>query len=188
MSLQYIQSKLKAPKSQFNAFGKYSYRNLEDILEALKPLLSECKMHLIVSDEIISIGTRYYVKAHAMLCDENKIIAECNAFAREPENKKGMDESQITGATSSYARKYCLNGLFAIDDTKDADSHAPAKEEPVKPLTQEQKQALADLIIEVGGDEQAFCKYFKIKTVSDIAPQDYQRAMEMVEKKRKPNA
>lgn len=118
-----IQSELKVPKSQFNEFGKYKYRNCEDILEAVKPLLKQTKTVLIISDEIIQVGDRYYVEAEAILKKEDgKEIARTLAYAREPLTKKGMDEAQITGASSSYARKYALNGLFAIDDTKDADT------------------------------------------------------------------
>lgn len=114
-----IQKELKAPKSQFNSFGNYNYRSCEDILEAVKPLLGD--ISLTISDEVVNIGDRYYVKAHATIDDGDHFISAI-AYAREPESKKGMDESQITGATSSYARKYALNGLFAIDDTKDADT------------------------------------------------------------------
>lgn len=117
--LNEIQQKLKAPKNQYNAFGKYKYRNQEDILEAVKPLLGDATM--IITDEIVNIGDRYYVKATATLKDGDETVFS-TAYAREPEIKKGSDESQITGATSSYARKYALNGLFLIDDTKDADS------------------------------------------------------------------
>lgn len=122
--LETIQTKLKAPKNQKNNFGNYNYRSCEDILEAVKPFLKETKTTLILSDEIILIGNRYYVKATANLFDtenENQKIWN-SAYARECENKKGMDESQVTGACSSYARKYALNGLFAIDDTKDMDA------------------------------------------------------------------
>ena len=114
-----IQRDLKAPKGQFNSFGKYNYRSCEDILEAAKPLLSNAVLTL--SDTIVEVGGRVYVKATATLCVDNDAV-ETTAFAREPENKKGMDASQVTGAASSYARKYALNGLFCIDDTKDADS------------------------------------------------------------------
>lgn len=120
-TLQKIQEELKAPKSQRNSFGNYNYRSLEDIFEALKPILAKYKASLIVSDTIEMIGTRFYVRAEASLYEGDKLIASNTAYAREAETKKGMDESQITGATSSYARKYALNGLFAIDDTKDAD-------------------------------------------------------------------
>lgn len=123
-----IQSELKAPKNQRNSFGNYNYRSCEDILEAVKPLCQKYKALLTIYDEIIHEGDRYYIKATASIYDvENgKEIIEFirnTAYARESEDKKGMDASQITGATSSYARKYALNGLFCIDDTKDADTN-----------------------------------------------------------------
>lgn len=119
-----IQSELKAPKSQYNSFGKYHYRNCEDILEAVKPLCQKYKAVLILSDNIIRVENRYYVEATAKLIDIEFDAANItvSAYAREEENKKGMDSSQVTGASSSYARKYALNGLFNIDDTKDSDS------------------------------------------------------------------
>ena len=121
--LMEVQSKLKAPKSQYNSFGKYSYRSCEDILEALKPLLNEVGAIVNISDQVKLIGDRYYIEATAMFLDVNtgdSIISK--AMAREDESKKGQDLAQLSGATSSYARKYALNGLFAIDDNKDADS------------------------------------------------------------------
>lgn len=118
-----VQSQLKAPKSQYNAFGKYNYRNCEDILEAVKPLCKEANAVLYLSDEIELIGDRYYVKATARFIDpESGEGVYSVAYAREEETKKGMDGSQVTGASSSYARKYALNGLFDIDDTKDSDT------------------------------------------------------------------
>ncbi len=118
-----IQSTLKAPKNQYNAFGKYKYRNCEDILEAVKPLLAEVKAVVIVGDELELIGSRFYVKATARFIDcETDAQITNTAYAREEDTKKGMDGSQITGASSSYARKYALNGLFCIDDTKDSDT------------------------------------------------------------------
>jgi hypothetical protein len=132
-----IQSKLKAPKSQVNKFGNYKYRNLDDINEAVKPLLAEQNCTLILSDNIEQVGERIYVKATATLTNSKNESVTVTAFAREAEFKKGMDDSQITGTASSYARKYALNGLFAIDDTKDADSmdnktKAPQKKIPFK--------------------------------------------------------
>jgi hypothetical protein len=118
--LSNIQKELKAPKNQFNSFGNYHYRNCEDIIEAIKPLLPD-GAYVVIRDSIEMIGTRYYVKATAAL-SYGGLEVDCDGYAREPESRKGMDESQITGATSSYARKYALNGLFLIDDTKDADS------------------------------------------------------------------
>ena len=121
--LMSIQTKLKAPKSQRNSFGNYNYRSCEDILEAVKPLLDEFKVALTIKDEIILIGERYYIKATATLIDiDTGDTTETSAYARESAEKRGMDSSQVTGATSSYARKYALNGLFAIDDNKDADA------------------------------------------------------------------
>lgn len=122
--LSHIQNELKAPKNQFNKFGNYKYRSCEDILEALKPLCAKYKATLIIYDEIVMIGDRYYVKAMAKLYDqETTDYIEAYAFARECIDKKGMDQAQVTGATSSYARKYALNGLFNIDDTKDFDTN-----------------------------------------------------------------
>lgn len=120
--LNTIQSLLKAPKDQYNKFGNYKYRNCEDILEAVKPLLFSQSCTLTISDEIVMIGTRYYVRATATIKNANGETETATAYAREDESKKGMDASQITGSTSSYARKYALNGLFCIDDTKDSDS------------------------------------------------------------------
>lgn len=118
-----IQNELKAPKGQYNSFGKYKYRSCEDILESVKPLLQKYKVVLTIKDDLEFIGERYYIKATAILGDiEGEGIASNTAYAREEETKKGMDGSQITGTASSYARKYALNGLFLIDDTKDADT------------------------------------------------------------------
>jgi hypothetical protein len=117
-----IQKELKSPKNQHNAFGKYQYRSCEDILEAVKPLLDATQCILTLSDTIEQVGERYYIKAVATLTNPEGIAIETSAYAREAGIKKGMDDSQITGSTSSYARKYALNGLFCIDDTKDADT------------------------------------------------------------------
>lgn len=159
--LNKIQTELKAPKGQYNSFGKYKYRSCEDILEAIKPFLTETKTVLTINDEIVFIGNRFYVKATAVLADcenENSFIHN-TAFAREDDSKKGMDGSQITGASSSYARKYALNGLFAIDDTKDADTDENAKQqrnstrtqEPER-ITKEDVQLLRDLCEQKGLD------------------------------------
>lgn len=121
-----IQQAIKAPKDQRNDFGNYKYRSCEDIVEAVKPLLGEQKAVLTISDEIKMVGDRYYIFATAAIVDaETGERVEVTAQAREADSKKGMDPSQVTGATSSYARKYALNGLLAIDDTKDADAQAP---------------------------------------------------------------
>ena len=132
-----VQAELKAPKSQYNSFGKYHYRNCEDILEAVKPLLLKNNLSLVINDEIVMIGDRFYVKASAeVYCPEEEKLITVSAYARESEDKKGMDSAQVTGAASSYARKYALNGLFLIDDTKDADTMQPEKE-PAKQAKQE---------------------------------------------------
>ena len=116
-----IQSELKANKSQYNSFGMYYYRSCEDILEALKPLLTKYNATMYITDEVVEVGGRVYVKATTTISDGKESIS-VSAYAREPETRKGMDEAQVTGATSSYARKYALNGLFLIDDNKDADT------------------------------------------------------------------
>lgn len=129
MKLVKIQAQLKVPKNQTNAFGKYKYRSAEDIVEAVKPILNEYDAALLISDEVIQLGDRFYVKATAtLILDENNIVS-VNGYAREEEVKKGMDAAQITGSASSYARKYALNGLFAIDDTKDSDATNEHKDE-----------------------------------------------------------
>lgn len=119
--LQIIQAKLKAPKGQYNAFGKYKYRSCEDIVEAVKPLLNENKCILTMSDELVLIGDRYYIKATATLTNSEWATVTTTGYAREEESKKWMDGSQVTWASSSYARKYALNWLFAIDDWVDSD-------------------------------------------------------------------
>lgn len=130
MKLVKIQAELRAPKNQVNSFGKYKYRSAEDIIEAVKPILFKHQSALLISDEIVQVGDRIYVKATAMLVDElSEDRISVSGWAREEEVKKGMDAAQITGSASSYARKYALNGLFAIDDTKDADSTNEHKDE-----------------------------------------------------------
>lgn len=133
--LQEIQQKLHAPKGQFNKFGKYNYRSCEDILESVKPILKEAGCTLTLSDEIVLIGERYYIKATAHLKgeDTDEVVT---AYARESATKSGMDDSQITGSTSSYARKYALNGLFCIDDNKDADTDEYVEQNKAKAQAQ----------------------------------------------------
>jgi hypothetical protein len=136
--LQLIQSELKAPKGQRNTFGNYSYRSCEDILEALKPVLANHDATITLSDEIVLIGERYYVKATATLTIQVGTKSQTfttTAYAREAAMRKGMDESQITGSASSYARKYALSGLFALDDTKDADTMDNRQQTPEKAQT-----------------------------------------------------
>ena len=140
--LLFIQTELKAPKGQFNSYGNYKYRSCEDILEAVKPLLKDAGVMLRLADEVVQIGDRYYVKASAIFQDvddsHNTIIN--TAYAREEETKKGQDASQITGTASSYARKYALNGLFLIDDNKDADTDEHAKQTGKEKKQEEPKE------------------------------------------------
>lgn len=174
--LQIIQSKLKAPKSQYNKFGNYNYRNCEDILEAVKPLLAEVKAALIITDDVVLIGERFYVKATASLFDteSNEYCKAIHntAYAREEDSKKGMDGSQITGASSSYARKYALNGLFAIDDTKDSDTTNTGKELDAKLLAEAKR-----LKIELP----KVADYYK-KTVEQLTDDDLRKAIEQKQK------
>lgn len=133
--LNKIQTELKAPKGQYNDYGKFKYRNCEDILEALKPMLKEMQLIIQLSDKILHIDGRFYVEATVTLydCESDNLTSISNtAYAREEDSKKGMDGSQVTGAASSYARKYALNGLFAIDDTKDADSQDNREKESAR--------------------------------------------------------
>lgn len=169
-----IQTKLKAPKGQYNSFGKYSYRSCEDILEALKPLLAEEKATVILQDELIQVGERYYIKAIAKFVDieidkEEQLTnasIEVSALAREEETKKGMDDSQVTGASSSYARKYALNGLFAIDDSQDSDITNRISDELLKEV-----EALGMTLDKVA-------IYFKT-SVKDLSEDQVKEAIEM---------
>ena len=183
-----IQHKLKAPKGQYNSFGKYNYRSCEDILEGVKPLLKEHNLALLIDDEIVQIGERYYVKATAKITDGREIVS-ATAYAREPDTKKGMDESQITGATSSYARKYALNALLCIDDTKDADTMDNSK----KPVQQTQEtvynwQTLKARATQGGISEEELVHYvtetLKVKKPSELTQEHYQQAFNWVNAQR----
>lgn len=183
-----IQHKLKAPKGQYNSFGKYNYRSCEDILEGVKPLLKEHDLALLIDDEIVQIGERYYVKATAKITDGREIVS-ATAYAREPDTKKGMDESQITGATSSYARKYALNALLCIDDTKDADTMYNSK----KPVQQTQEtvynwQTLKARATQGGISEEDLVHYvtetLKVKKPSELTQEHYQQAFNWVNAQR----
>ena len=140
MSMKDIQAELKAPKGQYNSFGKYKYRSCEDIVEAAKPVLFKHGCHLNLSDEMVQVGDRIYVKAIATVLNGDVVIGTSTAFARESFDKKGMDDSQITGTASSYARKYALNGLFAIDDTKDADTNEHKQQASIPAPTEAYKR------------------------------------------------
>lgn len=145
--LAHIQNELKAPKNQFNSFGNYKYRNCEDILENAKPICLKYGTSLVIKDEIVLVGDRYYVKAIATLYDvESDDSIEASAYARESVSKKGMDDSQVTGATSSYARKYALNGLFNIDDTKDFDHESMQQNNDGKKKKKQDEKNLMEIV------------------------------------------
>lgn len=141
-TLSAIQTELSAPKGQFNKFGGYAYRSCEDILEALKPLLKKHNACVTITDDVVMVGDRYYIKASATLTANGESLT-ASAYAREAEDKKGMDAAQVTGSTSSYARKYALNGLFAIDDNKDPDDNTqhPANQQPAQTAQKAPKTA-----------------------------------------------
>ena len=162
--LMRIQSKLKAPKGQRNSFGNYNYRSCEDILEAVKPLLAEEGCTLTLSDEIELIGDRYYIKATATLKSDKEEI-QVSAYAREEQAKKGMDSAQVTGATSSYARKYALNGLFCIDDTKDPDTDEYTKQ---KKKAQESAKAEEKITAEMEKNAIELASDREVKTFMDM--------------------
>lgn len=183
-----LQNELKAPKNQFNKFGNYKYRSCEDIVEAVKPLLEKYNLSLTITDEIVLIGDRYYVKATARLIGTTSSGGEISttAYARESKDRKGMDDSQITGATSSYARKYALNGLFAIDDTKDADTDEYKKQENI--VVKKKENILDNGLIEklesLGGTVDMVATYLK-KNVEEITNEDLIELIERKEKKKK---
>jgi len=145
-----IQKKLKAPKGQYNKFGKFNYRSCEDILEAVKPLLGDNS--LVIVDDMVEIGGRVYVKATAQFISPESKVIQASAYAREGESKKGMDPAQLTGSTSSYARKYALNGLFCIDDNKDSDSPALAGEDALKPMRDEINNTVKTAVAPIKGE------------------------------------
>lgn len=206
--LMYIQNELKAPKNLRNNFGGYNYRSAENILEALKPLLVKYNATVTITDSIEEIGGRIYVKASATIYDtdgtDEPISVE--AYAREAETKKGMDDAQVTGATSSYARKYALNGLFLLDDTEDVDSEAyqaQAKQEPqkaqpkkapakkkeetkVEPLTESELQFLFQRY--TGENLEKLLDYFKIEDISQIEPAAGRALIKKIQEQKKKKA
>lgn len=195
-ALRNIQSELNAPKNQYNSFGKYSYRSCESILEAVKPLLNKYGAEVVLTDKIELIGNRFYVKAEAVFtCGDDTVVV--NAYAREPEAKKGMDESQITGTASSYARKYALNGLFLIDDNKDADTdenhierearnnYKQAQDNPK--VTSKEIELMTDFAKEVDVPIESICERFQVSTLQDMSMTQYTSAVKMLEATRKKN-
>lgn len=182
-----IQNELNCPKNQFNKFGNYSYRSCEDILESLKPLLKQVKATVILTDEIKLVGDRYYIEATCKFIDiETGEVLENKSLAREDENKKGMDLAQVTGSCSSYARKYALNGMFCIDDVKDADATNNGKEDnnkshsqvdaSARKLSDKQLARLYAIANKAGADKdlvkQQVMKKFN-KEVKDLSKQEY---------------
>ena len=211
-ALKKIQQELKAPKGQYNSFGKYKYRSAEDILEAVKPLLGKFDALLTLSDEIIEVGGRIYVKAIATFQSGGDTVI-VTAFAREPDEKKGMDDSQITGTASSYARKYALNGLFLIDDTKDADTDEYRKQtegkqtedKPKKP-TKKTEQSTSDdvksgvpkinqttvdiiesFIVKTNSDKAGLLKYYRVDDVRDMSQEQARHCLGILQQRLKDN-
>lgn len=185
-----IQTTLKAPKNKWNDYGKYNYRNAEGILEAVKPLLEEQKLAMYITDDVIAVGDRVYVKATVKVQDiETEASVVTTALAREALNKKGMDDSQITGTASSYARKYALNGIFLLDDTKDADTDENQKERTARANKQEQEKnkekleqmkisivkqkTLLDLCEDEQFDINKILKSYKHESIKDITEGQY---------------
>jgi len=177
MKLVKIQAELKAPKNQTNNFGKYKYRSAEDIIEAVKPILFKNNCALLISDEIIQVADRIYVRATAMLIDENneELPIQVYGWAREEEVKKGMDAAQITGSASSYARKYALNGLFAIDDTKDSDATNNHQDE-----VGEQKRMELILLLENTSWDETMKQKVAIKISAITTSEQYQKALRSI--------
>lgn len=189
--LLHVQQKLKAPKNQYNKFGDFHYRSCEDIQEALKPLLAEVKAVLLTGDEVVQIGSRFYIKATAVFRDTESPEQIINtAYAREGEEKPKMDVAQVTGSSSSYARKYALNGLFCIDDTKDPDTRnneAPAAQpkgnKQQGSRTQPKKLGKAELdrlkseAARTGTELSKVCERYLVNTIEELTQEQYMKAM-----------
>lgn len=194
----YVQQNLKAPKGQYNKFGGFSYRSCEDIQEAVKPILAEVKAVLTVDDDILMVGSRYYLKATARFTDVEGGESICNtAYARETEQKAGMDAAQVTGSCSSYARKYALNGLFCIDDAKDPDMERNESQQigkqsnpvagngnrsAVKYVDNAHINTLRGQIRRTGAKEKAVCYQYRIARLEDMTIQQFKNAMEIFNK------
>lgn len=189
------QIELKAPKGQYNGFGKYKYRSCEDILEALKPVLDKLKLVLFIKDEVIEVNTRFYIKAIITLVNIEKAdeIIETSALAREQEEKRGYDASQITGSSSSYARKYALNGLFAVDDTKDNDT-SDSKIERGNRAEEERKKVqeylnsrpgMVERLTEylTGEKLEKTLNHFGVKEIDEMTDEQLQEAIKKIFKK-----
>ena len=176
-TLTQIQTELKAPKGRYNSFGKYKYRSCEDILEAVKPLLAKHEATLFIRDEMVEVGGRVYVKAVAMFTAGEETVA-VTAYAREPESKKGMDEAQVTGTASSYARKYALNGLFLIDDTKDPDTDEYTMQ--TQRIGKTKAAALEKELGNAGQDLQKILAYYKVSSLEEITEEQQSQIVRML--------
>lgn len=191
-----IQKTLKAPKNQTNSFGGYKYRSCEDILEAVKPILAEQELLLTLSDEVVQMGDKSYVKATAAITD-GKMVFSASAFAREPLTQKGMSDSQLTGTASSYARKYALNGLFLIDDTKDPDTDEFKGKEAVKEQRENKKMieevsamtistakmaVITNKATEIGVTMEQILKKFNLKSIGQMTEAQFAECIKMLEK------
>ena len=190
-----IQAELKAPKNQKSSFGGYNYRSCEDILEAVKPILSKYDASLTITDDVVQIGDRFYIKAEARLLLANGDTWATTAFAREPLSKKGMDDSQITGTASSYARKYALNGLFLIDDNKDADTNEYQGKEAVDDLKKTKKVAVQKIdTTKMGAITQAaagagiplekILEKFGLQSIGEMTEEQFREANGMIQKQK----
>lgn len=188
-----IQQELKCRKSQYNKFGGFYFRSCEDILESVKPLLEKYKVAMIISDEISTVGERVYVKATVSLIDtENteKVITS-SAYAREPKEKTKMDEPQITGTASSYARKYALNGLFLIDDTKDADTNEYQQQTRNEPppaetmITANQVNDITNLVQQTGADSKKILEYYHVQNIGQLTERAAAHCIDNLRKKLK---
>ena len=184
MSLQQIQEELNAPKDLYNKFAGFKYRSAESILQALKPLLAKYKYSLVISDTLELIGDRYYVKATSALYDDKMtLIAQSSAYAREELMLKGQQSSQITGGTSSYARKYSLNGLFLIDDTNDADSHDNTQVPATPKISEDDVLTIQSLISKTNTVLAKFLGVYKVGKIVDLDKVQAESAITLLTKK-----
>lgn len=184
-NLSYIQAKLKASKNLYNSFGNYSYRSCEGILESLKPFLNDMGLTLTLTDQVVMMGDRFYIQATATIKD-NYSQETAVAYAREADNKKGMDPAQVTGAASSYARKYALSGLFCIDDNRDADAYSTGEVtvEDTKVLNEDQVALIEQLAVAAKTDVKTICEAMKVSALKDIKESKYKAIVKRLEQKR----
>ena len=168
--LMAIQTHIKAPKNLYNSFGKYKYRNAESICEAVKPFLTKENASLLLTDEIVEVGGRIYVKSTAIFTDNDTgEFVSTSAFAREPKDKKGMDDSQITGTASSYARKYALNGLFLLDDAKDADAEECYEQTKEDTFEAKRLRPVIEELARIGYTTTSICKTYKLNSIEEMS-------------------